>query len=140
MSYSHSQAVIQADRQDDCDNSSNPTSASPLSQPPTTKEQGLPKISIVRDVPHTQSGSQRGIELVDQRSNQMEWETDYPTAPPPPPQMEIETDASLLGWGARLGGQTTGGMWSVMEREAHINHQCIGTLRWNVCSEGSGRE
>ena len=52
--------------------------------------------------------------------------------------MEIETDASLLGWGARLGGQTTGGMWSMMEREAHIN--LLELLGGNVYSEGSGRE
>ncbi len=38
-----------------------------------------------------------------------------------PPHMEIETDASLLGWGALCRGQSTGGMWTAKERRAHIN-------------------
>lgn len=37
------------------------------------------------------------------------------------PRMVIETDASLLGWGARCKGQSTGGMWTMEERRAHIN-------------------
>lgn len=38
----------------------------------------------------------------------------------PDPDFEIFTDASLLGWGARMGTQTTGGQWADCEL-AHIN-------------------
>ena len=39
----------------------------------------------------------------------------------PPPDLVIETDASLVGWGARCLDQRTGGLWSVKEQELHIN-------------------
>ena len=38
-----------------------------------------------------------------------------------PPQVTITTDASMLGWGACLGQQSTGGRWSASESESHIN-------------------
>lgn len=41
---------------------------------------------------------------------------------PPPPDLTIETDASLLGWGAVAEGVSTGGLWSEEERQSHINH------------------
>ena len=34
----------------------------------------------------------------------------------------IDSDASLQGWGARCGEQTTGGAWSHQEAEFHINY------------------
>ena len=44
----------------------------------------------------------------------------------PRPQMTIESDASQLGWGARCGSVTTGGLWSPEERSMHIN--CLELL------------
>ena len=41
---------------------------------------------------------------------------------PPSPDLTIETDASLLGWGAATEGTSTGGLWSEEERQSHINH------------------
>ena len=41
-------------------------------------------------------------------------------------QMTIESDASQLGWGARCGSITTGGLWSPEERSMHIN--CLELL------------
>ncbi len=35
--------------------------------------------------------------------------------------MEIETDASLLGWGASCENTSTGGQWSFDEQQNHIN-------------------
>lgn len=35
---------------------------------------------------------------------------------PLPPDLVIETDASLLGWGAASGQRSTGGLWSEKER------------------------
>ena len=35
--------------------------------------------------------------------------------------IDIFTDASNLGWGGHLGGQSTGGTWSLEEKELHIN-------------------
>lgn len=37
------------------------------------------------------------------------------------PEVEIESDASLYGWGARCGMVSTGGLWSKEERMMHIN-------------------
>ena len=37
------------------------------------------------------------------------------------PDLVIETDASLVGWGARCMDQRTGGPWSVKEQKLHIN-------------------
>ena len=36
--------------------------------------------------------------------------------------MMIDTDASLIGWGAVCSGVCTGGLWSPEERKLHINH------------------
>ena len=40
---------------------------------------------------------------------------------PQPPDLIVETDASLLGWGAVSEGIRTGGLWSEEERAQHIN-------------------
>ena len=40
---------------------------------------------------------------------------------PPTPDLIIETDASLLGWGAASAQGSTGGLWSEEERACHIN-------------------
>ena len=37
------------------------------------------------------------------------------------PNITIETDASLSGWGAILGKKTTGGRWAIHEQNNHIN-------------------
>ncbi|KAM4702972.1 uncharacterized protein WCC33_011531 [Rhinophrynus dorsalis] len=42
------------------------------------------------------------------------------------PDLVIESDASMLGWGARLGNLSTGGKWSPQERRLHIN--CLELL------------
>ncbi|KAM4698712.1 uncharacterized protein WCC33_014250 [Rhinophrynus dorsalis] len=42
------------------------------------------------------------------------------------PDLVIESDASLLGWGARLGDLSTGGKWSSEEASLHIN--CLELL------------
>ena len=39
----------------------------------------------------------------------------------PSPDLTIETDASLSGWGAAWGSQRIGGAWSPEEKELHIN-------------------
>ena len=40
---------------------------------------------------------------------------------PPPFDLTIRTDTSLLGWGATCNGTSTGGRWRVEEAELHIN-------------------
>ena len=40
---------------------------------------------------------------------------------PPPYDLSIRTDASLLGWGATCNGRSTGGRWSMEEAAQHIN-------------------
>ena len=44
----------------------------------------------------------------------------------PSPDVIIETDASRTGWGAVCQGETTGGLWSQMEKKLHIN--CLELL------------
>ncbi|WAR23038.1 LOW QUALITY PROTEIN: hypothetical protein MAR_036707 [Mya arenaria] len=39
----------------------------------------------------------------------------------PNPTKILETDASLQGWGAKLGKQKTGGRWTTVEKQDHIN-------------------
>lgn len=41
---------------------------------------------------------------------------------PPPPDLTIETDASLLGWGAVANGVSTRGLWSMEECQNHTNN------------------
>ena len=40
---------------------------------------------------------------------------------PGPPDLTLESDASMLGWGASMLGSATGGLWSSTERNLHIN-------------------
>lgn len=40
---------------------------------------------------------------------------------PPVPDLTIETDASLAGWGATCRGARSGGLWSLEEQKMHIN-------------------
>jgi hypothetical protein len=44
----------------------------------------------------------------------------------PSPDLIIETDASMRGWGAVCQGVKTGGLWSQMEQKLHIN--CLELL------------
>ena len=37
------------------------------------------------------------------------------------PPVTIQSDASTAGWGAALSGQSTGGRWSSVEQQQHIN-------------------
>ena len=37
------------------------------------------------------------------------------------PSVTIQSDASTAGWGAALSGQSTGGRWSSVEQQQHIN-------------------
>jgi ribonuclease HI len=38
------------------------------------------------------------------------------------PQVVLQTDASLLGWGAVMNDSKTGGRWNYDEKENHINY------------------
>jgi len=44
------------------------------------------------------------------------------TIQPQEPSLVIETDASMLGWGAVCSGVRTGGLWSQTEARNHINY------------------
>ena len=52
---------------------------------------------------------------------------------PPPFDLTIRTDASLLGWGATCNGTSTGGRWSVEET---TTHQLFGTQGSHSSLEG----
>ena len=42
-----------------------------------------------------------------------------------PPTLEIYSDASDVGWGALVNGNTAGGLWSLNEMQHHINFEEI---------------
>ena len=48
------------------------------------------------------------------------------------PDLTMETDASMLGWGAVCQGIRTGGLWSQMERKNHINYLELLAARFGV--------
>lgn len=58
------------------------------------------------------------------------------------PQLSLETDASKLGWGAVFQGVTTGGRWSCVEAEQHINVLELQAAFFglkSLCSNVSGK-
>ena len=56
----------------------------------------------------------------------------------PPPSLTIETDASTIGWGAFCRGERTGGAWSQVEREMHIN--CLELLGVTLAVKGFAKD
>ena len=47
------------------------------------------------------------------------------------PTITLTTDASKLGWGALLGTQSTGGLWSSTESQNHINYlELLSQFSW----------
>jgi len=65
----------------------------------------------------------------------------YNSAPlaQPRPDLVIETDASLLGWGARCQDLCTGGLWSVEEQQMHINAlELLAVFKPGACQPKAG--
>ena len=59
---------------------------------------------------------------------------------PSEPDLVLETDASLLGWGARCEETPTGGLWSQEERNQNFTHKLSGvtggsTTCQDICKE-----
>jgi hypothetical protein len=55
------------------------------------------------------------------------------------PHVVLQTDASLLGWGAVMNDSKTGGRWNYDEKENHINlpqtlHICLNISLFNCHS------
>ena len=68
------------------------------------------------------TGSQGRAGLVDEPFHSLEWEEPGTRQP----ELQIESDASLIGWGASCQGTQTGGPWSQAEKRMHIN--CLELL------------
>ena len=57
------------------------------------------------------------------------------------PSVTIQSDASTVGWGAALSGQSTGGRWSTPEQQQHINVLELKAALFGLqafCSEMTG--
>ena len=52
----------------------------------------------------------------------------------PPPNLQLTTDASSKGWGAVFQGDSTGGLWSPLEAELHINVLELKAIYLGLCS------
>ena len=66
------------------------------------------------------------ISLLLEAKRELQWWIDnVETATSPisrdPPQTFVQSDASLIGWGAVCDNVTTGGRWTVEESQLHIN-------------------
>ena len=60
-----------------------------------------------------------------------------------PPELVLETDASNLGWGAKFDDVSTGGRWSELESQAHINAKEILAVKLglqSLCADISHEE
>ena len=119
---SHGQRTIQGAWKDDSSITGSPPSSPVLSQSPASKELGLCQSPVLRGSDssrHTRTG---GAAMVVQIHEELERESDPGTKATD----DIESDASQLGWGARCGSVTTGGLWSPEEQSMHIN--CLELL------------
>ena len=79
--------------------------------------------SMLRHIVPPLTRSPRGAGMVEQSLGSLEWEEPGPRQPP---DLQIESDASLMGWGASCQGIQTGGPWSQQEKKLHIN--CLELL------------
>ena len=79
---------------------------------PVAEEQSLCQYTVLRDSSGSEQASHGGTKLVDISTPVLEWKT---------PDITIESDALLLGWGAALGTISSRGLWSEEEKTQHIN-------------------
>ena len=93
----------------------------PLSQAtPTPEERCFQEESVLRCQADPRPGSQTGPSVVATRWNGRPMQ-------PGPPDLTLESDASMLGWGASMLGSATGGLWSSTERNLHISRRQANT-------------
>ena len=138
----HSEGSVENDRKDDCSSASSPPSPTSLQSSPILEELCIPPLPVVRNPGSPQPRSPEGSSMVDRGGEALERQVPEGNTPRPvnrdgclpprmgrigtclkatPPDLSIETDASLLGWGASAQGESTGGLWSTQERQSHIN-------------------
>jgi len=79
------------------------------------EEPGIPELPVIRDLSGTEPGGHSGIGPV---VNQEELNGGKEQEP----DLTMETDASMLGWGAVCRGLRTGGLWSQVECMNYINY------------------
>ena len=105
----------QVDRQDDSNSNGSSACSSILQKSTTVEEQSPDHLGVLRRHSSPYSKCEGGVRMVG--SGATEW--NGRPIHPRPPDLTIETDASLLGWGAIADGVSTGGLWSETERKQH---------------------
>ena len=71
-------------------------------------------LQIIQSICHPEQAVNGGTLMVVGTTSDVEWHQ-------PPPDLVIETDTSLIGWGAVCQGVQTEGLWSQEEQLEHIN-------------------
>ena len=94
----HSEASVENDRKDDCSSASSPPSPISLQSSPIFEELCILSLPVVRKPGSPQPRSPEGSAMVDQEVRHWNGRCLKAT----PPELPIETSASLLGWGASL--------------------------------------
>ena len=105
-------------REDVSSNSGDPTSTSLLQRPSEVEERNFCQQSVVRD--DSECLDERAVEELIWWTQQVQHWNGRPILTSTP-DITVETDASLLGWGVVSGETRTGGLWSEEERAQHIN-------------------
>ena len=118
------------DREDVSSHTSNPSSPSVLSGPPETQECSLQNLSIIRCNSNIDHRGQRGVEMVDRRHEQLEWQ-------------DTHRDSSGYDSGVRCLTSRMGGCIRGFSNRRPLGctrekttHQCSRDDGWLICSEG----
>ena len=109
--------------EDECNNSCHSSSSSILQTPADESYPGIGRgLSILQDTGHPFPKGKRRTDVVGEPHVEMKWEITCKTEI----DIVIDSDASLMGWGATSSQQRTGGPWSAKESKMHIN--CLELL------------
>ena len=112
---------LQTDRQDECGQSSRPTSTSVLQIPTNGSGRSAEEIGYDTRLRLSEDSKE---ELTWWDTKMVRW--NGKTILTRDPELIIESDASTQGWGATCQGSDTGGPWSAQEKSRHIN--CLELL------------
>ena len=112
-----SERLVEANWNDVGNNTGGLASPTTLQRAPGIEDNNTEVNTVLPDYGVSEQGVENRAGVVDNNAQQVE----RPPIPPLTPDLVIETDASLLGWGAATEQMSTGSLWSEEERTHHIN-------------------